>query len=46
MDQDRYRRLCNLCVEQRRTVVFEWIKTGVITLQDFDLICDELLLGS
>ena len=41
-----WKKLLNCSVGQRRKLVFQWVKTGVITQKFFDKICQELLLGS
>jgi hypothetical protein len=43
MDDDRYKKLCDIQVEDRVKLVFEWVKTGVVTLKEFQFICEELL---
>ena len=46
MDKDDFDKLCNMPTTDRIQLVYEWIKTGHLTLKEFEFVCEELLLGS
>ena len=45
-EKDKFDKLCNMPTTDRIKLVYQWIKTGDITLRQFEFICEELLLGS
>ena len=46
IEKDKFDKLCNIPTEDRIKLVYEWIKTGKLTLGQFSFLCEELLLGS
>tara|TARA_R100000951_G_scaffold83628_1_gene71384 strand:- start:200 stop:367 length:168 start_codon:yes stop_codon:yes gene_type:complete len=46
IEKDKFDKLCNIPTEDRIRLVYEWIKTGKLTLGQFSFLCEELLLGS
>jgi len=45
MNNEMWKKLKNMCMEDRIRLVYEWVKTGKINLRDFHEICESLLLG-
>ena len=46
IEKDKFDKLCNIPTEDRIKLIYEWIKTGELTLGQFSFLCEELLLGS
>jgi len=41
IEKDKFDKLCDLPTTDRIRLVYEWIKTGQITLRQFEFICEQ-----